>query len=249
MTKSNKPLTGAAAASVAKRQTRERQEAKGRNVRIIKAVVIALLVAFLALVAGIVSFDHIRDLAILGGQSGTYWYSPANLLPLTPDAMMVIGAIKGRDRGASRLTRLICRVTMIIGLLASLAGNVTAEFLLPSSQWGWLSIALAAWPVIPLLAATEMLTHTHKEAKVTQRKPDGVVALTRQIVRQAFINKLTNMKARKASTVKPQPMVPAQVKLPAFTQVDPMIKATAMHMIDLRKARSAAVVPAQRVIR
>lgn len=250
--KNSAKLTGAAAASAEKRHAKERAERKALWGKRIKNVVIFLAVAFLAAVAGVVSYSHIQDLVILAGQDASQWYSPANMLPLTPDVLLVVAAFKGRKAGASRLERLVAKVSMLTGLLMSLAGNVTMEFLQPSSPYTALSMVVAGSPVLLLLLAVEMLTHVHKDAKVTQRKPDGIIALTRAIVRQVFLNKLANMKGRKGSapvaTAKPQVSasvtLPVVAEFPTFPQLDPMIKATADNMARQRKL----LVPAQRVI-
>lgn len=246
---STKPqLTGAALAAQEKRQAKDRADRAIRRWRKVRNVITFLAVAGIAVVATVVSFGHIRDLAVLAGQDATYWYSGANLTPVTVDLLMIIASFKLREVGATRLTRLISRIAMLIGLAASLAGNVGSAFMLHQGEnLLWLKVSVAGWPVIPLLLATEMLTHVHKDAPVTKRKADGIIVLTRQIVRQAFINKLANMKARKGFTPKlPQVTLPKLPQVPTFPQLDPMIKATAAHMIDLRRARSGRVVPAQR---
>lgn len=207
-------LTGAALRAHEKAEAKAALQRKAKRHKAFRSWITGAAVAFIATVAAVVSFDHIRDLAILGGQDGTYWYSPASLYPLTVDLLMIVASFKLRETGVTRLTRLISRISMWIGLAASLAGNAgTAILLSPNGSVNWLSTILAGWPVIPLFLATEMLTHTHKDAPVTRRKTDGIVALARQIVRQWFVNKLANMKRRNAFQA--PKVAPAQVTAPA----------------------------------
>lgn len=211
-TKGNQ-LTGAALKAHEKAEEKRRAARKALWGKRFKNVILFLATAFLGGVAGVVSFDHIRDLVILAGQKATWWYSPANLLPLAPDVLLVIAAFKARKVDATRMERLVAKASMWIGLGMSLAGNVTKELITPSSQYVLLSMVVAGSPVLLLWLATEMLTHTRKTPKAT--KPDSIMALIRQIVRQWFVNKLQNMKRRNVS--RPIKATEAEVTVPAPT--------------------------------
>lgn len=232
-----KTLAGAALKAHVKAVAKARTDRNAKWLRRIRSVITGIAVTVIAGAAAVVSFDHIRDLAILAGQDGRHWYSPASLYPITVDLLMIVASFKLREVGVTRLTRLISRLSMWVGLAASLGGNVgTAILLSPNGSVNWLAVGLAAWPVVPLFAATEMLTHTHKDAPVMRKKVDGVVALTRQIVRQWFINKLANMKRRNGSaapvTAKQQAEQPlikvvapraAELRVPEFPQFRQML--------------------------
>lgn len=236
-------LSGAAAQARQRSEQKAKQDKATRRMRTIRSAVTWFAVGFIALVSAFVSFDHIRDLAILAGRDGTYWYSEASAYPLTVDLLMIVASFKLREVGATRLTRLISRLSMWIGLAASLGGNVGVELMQQDGQINWLGVGVAGWPVVPLFLATEMLTHIHQDAPVRKRKEPGLI---RQIVRQSLVNKLANMKRRNnirpavtPAPVVPQAIVPATVAdLPPFLQLkpaaDPMVSSVGELLVQRR---------------
>lgn len=177
-TKTNKPkLSGAA--------LKAQQKAK-RDKRIALTWMLAMGLMTLAL-AGIGflgSFQHLRDLGVMAGQSATGWLGTANLTPISVDLMLVIASIQLRRKGITDIARLIARMCSIGGLLISLVGNVLIAWLeLPQGAnvlQVTYTLIYAALPVLSLLGAVEMLTHTHKDrptvSRVASRKPKAAKA-------------------------------------------------------------------------
>jgi len=114
--------------------------------------VTTLAVVLVALVAAVVSYEHMRALADLAGEGWRSW-----LLPISVDGLVVAGSMTmlvrrraGQPAGALTWTALV------LGLGASLAANVVA------ADPGVIDPALlrrlvAAWPPLALLLAYELL--------------------------------------------------------------------------------------------
>ncbi len=163
-------LTGAAKAAHAKAQ----EAAKAKRSKRFEKIAIFTAVAIIAVIAGQVSYMHLRDLAILAGQDHTYPWSPANTLPITVDLMMIVASFKLRNASASFIARLIARLSMVTGLIVSMAGNVAAQYLVdPNADMLVLRLIVSGWPVVPLLAATEMLTHHRKDVPSLIKRPSS----------------------------------------------------------------------------
>lgn len=235
-------LTGAAAASKARSDEKAKRDKGIRRWRTVRSVITWSAVGFIALVAAWISFDHIRDLAILAGRDGTYWYSEASAYPLTVDLLMIVASFKLREVGSSRLTRLISRVSMWVGLAASLGGNIGVELLQVDGKIDWLAVGVAGWPVVPLFLATEMLTHIHQDAPVRKRKEPGLI---RQIARQYLVNKLANVKARNASRVT-RPVAPVAPQAPAAPVVPEIPVVPTVSLASDFATRGAGVLLQQR---
>lgn len=162
--KTNKPkLSGAA--------LKAQQKAK-RDKRIALAWMLAmgLMTLALAAIGFLGSFQHLRDLGVLAGQSASEPWGPANLTPISVDLMLVIASIQLRRKGITDIARLIARICSFGGLLISLVGNVLIAWLeLPngaSALQVTYTLIYSALPVLSLLGAVEMLTHTHKDRHV-----------------------------------------------------------------------------------
>lgn len=139
-----------------------------------RGLLIAVFLLAIALIALWASFQHLRHLAILGGQDATHWYSTANAIPVAIDLMMFIASLQLRKGGLTEIAVIIARTCMLGGLLVSLGGNVLEGYLvapadLSSFDLGW-RLFLSAVPVLALLGSVEMLTHTHKDRKVIKRR-------------------------------------------------------------------------------
>ncbi len=114
--------------------------------------VTTLAVVLVALVAAVVSYEHMRALADLAGEGWRSW-----LLPISVDGLVVAASMTmlvrrraGQPAGALTWTALV------LGLGASLAANVVA------ADPGVIDPALlrrlvAAWPPLALLLAYELL--------------------------------------------------------------------------------------------
>lgn len=150
-----------------------------RDARIAKIQKIARLIAYTVILTALAaigftgSWQQLRDLGVLAGQSAHYWWSDANLTPLSVDLMLIIASIQHRRKGLTFIARLIARICSLGGLLVSLAGNVLVAWLKLPADVGDLQTAYtlgwAAVPVLSLLGAIEMLTHTHKDRPTLTR--------------------------------------------------------------------------------
>lgn len=100
--------------------------------------------ALVALVAAIASYEHMRDVALMAGQSDVI----AWLLPLSVDGLIVVSSVALAD-GATK--RGIAWLAFLAGSLASLAANII------SADPDTLSRAVAAWPAVALLLTVEVL--------------------------------------------------------------------------------------------
>lgn len=107
-------------------------------------------VGLVAVVAAIVSFDHMRLLAENSGEDWKSW-----LLPLSVDGMLVAASLaahqaKQRDDKVPKLTVFAIAVGIVISVAANVLSSVPAGEL-PD----WLPGALAAWPPLALALAFE----------------------------------------------------------------------------------------------
>lgn len=105
-------------------------------------------VALVAAVAAVVSYAHMQQLADAAGEQ---WRS--HLLPLSVDGLLVAAAISmlvSRMRGQD--PTLLARISLALGIVASLAANVAAA---EATLAGRL---VAAWPPVALALAFELLT-------------------------------------------------------------------------------------------
>lgn len=109
-------------------------------------------VVTVAVVAAVVSYMHMREVAETAGEG---WR--AILLPLSVDGMIVAATLnawqaKKRQEDLPKMTL----VALVAGLLVSIAANVAVPFL-SQLAGGWLSAVVAAWPPIALAISFEEL--------------------------------------------------------------------------------------------
>lgn len=134
---------------------------------------VGIMTAAIIAIAGYVSFDHIRHVGEFAGQASTV----AALLPLTADGMILIGGYRLRSAAGNRTRMRIALASMVIGLIASIGGNVLYAIITNATPETLaalrpiLTIIFSAWPVIPLVSALEMLTHTRGSQAVIKRAP------------------------------------------------------------------------------
>jgi hypothetical protein len=165
--KTNKPkLSGAA--------LKAQQKAK-RDKRIALAWMLAmgLMTLALASIGFLGSFQHLRDLGVMAGQRADVAWGTANLTPVSVDLMLVIASIQLRRKGITDIARIIARLCSFGGLLISLVGNVLIAWLeLPEGSSAFrvtYTLIYSALPVLSLLGAVEMLTHTHRDRHVVSK--------------------------------------------------------------------------------
>lgn len=144
-----------------------------RNARKLNKHLLAFLVGVATLgliaVAGYVSFDHIHDVALFARQSS----GVAIATPFTIDGMILISGYRLRQPGITRTQRIIALTGMVVGILASLAGNLIHALILmphgPQTFQDYLTLALSMWPVIPMIIALEQLVHVRKMPAVIRK--------------------------------------------------------------------------------
>jgi Protein of unknown function (DUF2637) len=113
-----------------------------------RGVTIAVVVV-VGVVAGYVSYRHIRDLALTHGEDRpTAW-----ALPVTVDGPMLAASLVLLDAARRRLpTHLWAWVTLVLGILASGTANV-----LHGIHHGIVGAVLSAWPAAMLVLSVELL--------------------------------------------------------------------------------------------
>jgi len=133
----------------------------------------ALSFVLVAGVAAVVSYSHIRDVAVYGHQ-GTL---VAHLIPLSIDGMMLIATLAmAEDKAANRLPRGWARSGFWFGAAVSVACNVAAVVV----EHGWepLAIGISGLAPILLLWAIEIVARPGRNRPVeTQQAPETVAEL------------------------------------------------------------------------
>jgi hypothetical protein len=124
-------------------------------------ILTALFVGGLAVVAGAISFDHMRDLATLHDQTG--WKSYA--FPISVDGLEIVASLYlVAQRRAGRPTGWVPWVALLVGTAASLSANVAVGGADPIGK------ALAGWPALSMLASVKLLfAMFDHESKIDQR--------------------------------------------------------------------------------
>ncbi|AZK95123.1 MULTISPECIES: DUF2637 domain-containing protein [Streptomyces] len=118
-----------------------------------------------AVIAAVLSFAHLHDLAVAAGQDG--WKAWA--YPVSVDLLMVAAWRKLRA-GESRA---VAWCWFLIALAASLGANIATAGLLDLDDVpAWLRITVAGWPALAFLGGT-LLAHT---TAPTEPEPDPVPA-------------------------------------------------------------------------
>jgi hypothetical protein len=126
-------------------------------------ILTALFVAGLAIVAGAISFAHMRELALHHDQLG--WKSLA--FPISVDGLEIVASLYlVAQRRAGRPTGPIPWIALIVGTAASLAANVAVGGADPIGK------ALAGWPAISMLIAIKLLFALIDHTKDDQRTID-----------------------------------------------------------------------------
>lgn len=158
----------------------EREAKRDKAIRVAQGIAQGAMILALALIGFTGSWQHLRDLGVMAGGSAAIWYGTANLTPISVDLMLIIASVRLRTKGISDVSRLIARLCSLAGLLISIAGNVLVAWLnLPADanalRIGY-TLVWAAVPVLSLLGAVEMLTHTRKDRPTVSRVTKGAKA-------------------------------------------------------------------------
>jgi len=136
----------------------------------------ALSFVLVAGVAAVVSYSHIRDVALYGHQLPLI----AHLIPLSIDGMMLIATLAmAEDKAANRHPRGWARSGFWFGAAVSVACNVASVVVEYGVQW--LAIGISGLAPVLLLWAIEIMARPgkpRKEAPVkTQQAPETVAEL------------------------------------------------------------------------
>jgi hypothetical protein len=111
-------------------------------------ILTALFVGGLAIVAGAISFDHMRELATRHDQLG--WKSYA--FPISVDGLEIVASLYlVAQRRAGRSTGRIPWTALLVGTVASLSANIAVGGADPIGK------ALAGWPALSMLASVKLL--------------------------------------------------------------------------------------------
>ncbi len=123
----------------------------------------ALFVGGLAIVAGAISFAHMRELATHHDQLAWKAYA----FPISVDGLEVVASLYlVAQRRAGRATGWIPWVALIVGTAASLAANVAVGGADPIGK------ALAGWPAVSMLVSVKLLFSMIDHTKIDQRTTD-----------------------------------------------------------------------------
>jgi hypothetical protein len=113
-----------------------------------------MAVIVVAVVAGVVSYDHLHTVAIAAGEQS--WI--AKLVPLSADGLLVSASLsafvaKWQDRKVHGMTKL----SLAVGLSASVAANIASPFVgsLTGTGQDILAAIVGAWPAIALALSFE----------------------------------------------------------------------------------------------
>jgi hypothetical protein len=125
----------------------------------------AIAVLTVALFAAVVSYTHIRDLAILHHNAG--WI--AWLIPLSVDGPIVASSLLLLYAHRKKLsTPHWARLTLWVSIGATLAANVA--YGLPSVSWVWLGAVIAAWPALALVLVVESVLEVWKMERAKTKR-------------------------------------------------------------------------------
>lgn len=114
-------------------------------------------------VAAVNSYEHMRDVALLGHQAELL----ASTLPLSVDGLLVIASLAmAEDKANGRQPRGWARFAFWFGAIVSLAANIASTAV---HHGDVLSIGVAAWPPIALLIAVEIMARPGR-AKTVERE-------------------------------------------------------------------------------
>jgi hypothetical protein len=111
-------------------------------------------VVVVAAVAAVISYTHMRHLAIGAGEG---WR--ADILPLSVDGMMAVASMKALDQRRAGKRALLPWAALLLGAGASLAANIAA------AQPTLVGRLVAAWPPVALVIALELLLHEAADPK------------------------------------------------------------------------------------
>jgi hypothetical protein len=137
---------GMPAAATAPEATPERQEAGQATSPWVRRTT-TLAVLAVALVAAVVSYEHMRNLAAAAGEGWRAW-----LVPVSVDGLMVAASMTALTRRrAGQPVGALAWVALLFGISASVAANIAA------AEPTLVGRAVASWPPLALGLSFELL--------------------------------------------------------------------------------------------
>jgi hypothetical protein len=116
-------------------------------------------------VAAVNSYEHMRDVALLGHQSLVL----ASTLPLSVDGLLIIASLAmAEDKAQRRHPRMWARLAFWFGAVVSLAANIASTAVHHGDP---LSIGVAAWPPVALLIAVEIMARPGQPIEMPHNAP------------------------------------------------------------------------------
>lgn len=131
-------------------------------------------VAAVAGVAAVVSYLHMQTVAAAAGEQWRAW-----LLPLSVDGLVISASLAAfRAKRANLPIHGMTKLSLVIGLVVSIAANVLVPFLrnLDTQQRSWLSAVVAAWPAVALALAFEEFLRLRHTASAEAETPETETA-------------------------------------------------------------------------
>jgi hypothetical protein len=137
-----------------------------------RRVATALSFVLVAGVAAVVSYSHIRDVALYGHQGNLI----AHLIPLSIDGMMLIATLAmAEDKAANRNPRGWARSGFWFGAAVSVACNVASVVV--EYGWQWLAIGISGLAPVLLLWAIEIMARPGKPREEAPVKTQQVITV------------------------------------------------------------------------
>ncbi|MDX8047858.1 DUF2637 domain-containing protein [Lentzea sp. BCCO 10_0798] len=111
-------------------------------------------VIVVAVVAGVVSYDHLHTVAVAAGEQN--WI--AKLVPLSADGLLVSASLSAFvAKWQGRKVHAMTKLSLAVGLTASIAANIASPFVgsLTGTSQDILAAIVGAWPAIALALSFE----------------------------------------------------------------------------------------------
>lgn len=140
-------------------------------------------VLFVASIAAVISFEHISSLSLKYGQPALAAY----LMPLSVDGLVTVSSLAMlRSARAGLDYPWMARTGLILGVLATLAANVTSG--LPH---GTVGAIIAGWPAIAFVISAEIaigMVRNKPAETETGPLPDPIVAMSKRLAKSSRQN-------------------------------------------------------------
>lgn len=163
-------------------------------------VVTAIAVAGVAAIAAVISYTHIRDLALGHGQPEL----AARLLPLSVDGLILAASLAMlREARKNRDAPRLARAMLWLGIVATVGANLAY-----GAGYGILGAVISAWPAVAFIGAAEMtiglVRRAGQKADATGRQEDVKTVIARHVATRPDItnDELAALVGKSARTVR-----------------------------------------------